>query len=159
MDLNSAILATLSLVVITQVLRQLLPNCFAYPWQLGIHEVIPEKFVQHSWFRDKDSLFFFSKDEMIIHAFPLLSQSNLRHVVLIGGFSLWMFLNFNNHEINQGFDMITSFLLVVASIAFAIKTAKVALGVEDSFNPIYVLFVAFNVASYLIALQFVTVNF
>lgn len=38
MDLYTAILATLSLVVITQVFRQLLPNCFAYPWQLGVHE-------------------------------------------------------------------------------------------------------------------------
>ena len=76
MDSSSAILASLYIVVITQVLRQLIPNCFAYPWQLGIHKLLPEKFAQRRWFKDKESLFFFSQDEIIIHTFPLFSQSN-----------------------------------------------------------------------------------
>lgn len=156
MDLNMAILATLSLVVITQVFRQLLPNCFAYPWQLGLHELVPEKFVQHRCFRDKESLFFFSKDEKIIHTFPLLSQSNLRNVVLVGGLSLCMFLNFNTHEIKEGFDAIVLLLLMAAFLALPIK---VAFEGARRFNPDYVLFITFNIASYLIALQFVTVNF
>jgi hypothetical protein len=58
MDLNTSILATLSLVVITQVLRKILPNCFAYHWQLGLHELVPKKYSQHRWFRDKDSSLF-----------------------------------------------------------------------------------------------------
>lgn len=155
MDLNTAILATLSLVVITQLFRQLLPNCFAYPWQLGIHEFVPERFIQHKWFKDKDSLFFFSKDEMVIHIFPLLSQSNLRNIVLLGGLSLWMFLNFNIHEIQQGFDSIVLLLVTAAFLALPIKVASEG----TKFNPDYVLFLTFNVASYLVGLQFVTVNF
>lgn len=156
MDINSAILATLSVIVITQLFRQLLPNCFAYPWQLGLHEIIPKKFVQHRWFKDKDSLFFFSSDETIIHTFPILSQSNLRNVVLSGGLSFWMFLSFNIPEIKQGFDAIFLLLLVAAFIALPIK---VAFEGASKFNPDTVLFMSLNVASYLIAVQFVTVNF
>ena len=156
MDLNTAILATLSLVVITQVFRQLLPNCFAYPWQLGLYELVPDKFVHHRWFRNKDSLFFFSKDEKIIHTFPLLSQSNLRNIVLLGGLSLCVFLNFNTHEIKEGFDAIVLLSLMAAFLALPIK---VAFEGARRFNPDYVLFITFNIASYFIALQFVTVNF
>ncbi|WP_339145199.1 hypothetical protein [Pseudoalteromonas galatheae] len=156
MDLNTAVLAALSLVVITQAFRQLLPNCFAYPWQLGLHELVPEKYVQHRWFRDKDSLFFFSKDRVIIHTYPLLSQSNLRNVVLLGGLNLWLFLNLNTHEIKQGFDAIVFLLLMSGFLALSIK---VVFEGTRKFNPDYVLFITFNIASYLIALQFVTVNF
>lgn len=156
MGVISAILATLTLIIITQVFRQLLPNCFAYPWQLGLHEVIPKKYGQHRWFKDKDSLLFFSDDETIIHTFPILSQSNLRNVVLLGGMSLLVFLNFNAHEIQEGFDAVLLLLLIAAFMVLPIKVVFDGLG---KFNPDIVLFISFNVASYLIALQFITVNF
>lgn len=156
MDVISAILATLTLIIITQVFRQFLPNCFAYPWQLGLYEVIPKKFWQHRWFKDKDSLLFFSDDETIIHTFPILSQSNLRNIVLLGGMSLWMFLSFNVHEIQEGLDAVLLLLLIAAFMVLPVKVVFDGLG---KFNPDIFLFISFNVASYLIALQFVTVNF
>jgi hypothetical protein len=156
MDVISAILATLTLIIITQVFRQLLPNCFAYPWQLGLHEVIPKQFEQHRWFKDKDSLFYFSDDEKIVHTFPILSQSNLRSVVLLGGMSLWIFLNFNVHEIQEGFDAVLTLSLIAAFVVLPIKVVFDGL---EKFNPDIVIFISFHVASFLIALQFVTVNF
>lgn len=156
MDLNSAIIATTLLITIQQLLRQLFPNCFGYAWQLVIHKLIPQTIEDHEWFKDPHSLFFFSKNEMRIHLFPVFSQSNLRNIVLLGGLSLWMFLNFNVQEINQSFEAITFLLVMAALLIIPIKFFAEGI---NKFNPDYFLVISFNVASYVTALRFVITTF
>lgn len=65
-------------------------------------------------------------------------------------------MNFNVHEIQEGFDAVLTLMLIAALMVLPIKVAFDGL---DKFNPDIVLFISFHVASFLIALQFVTVNF
>ena len=123
---------------------------------MGLHEIIPEKFVQHRWFREKNSLLFFSKEEVVMHTFPIMNHSNLRNVVLGGGLSLWIFLNFNILEFKHEFD---AFILLLISGALLVFPTKVAFEGTRKFNPDYIPFLTFNATSYLVALQFVTVTF
>ncbi|MBQ4839818.1 hypothetical protein [Pseudoalteromonas luteoviolacea] len=155
MDLHTAFFATFSIVLITQLLKQVLPNCFAFPWQLGLHEIVPKKYIQHRWFKDTNSLFYFSKDEIIFHTFPLLSQSNLRYVALLGGLNMWMFLNVGIDVINIAFEWISSFLITVALFMVPFKIVFSRTG----FNPDYIVLISFDLIGYLIALQFVMVSF
>ena len=156
MNLYTAILATLTIIVITQVFRQLLPNLFAYAWQRVLHELVPIGLTRHRWFRDKSSLFFFSKDEILIHTYPVFTQPNLRNVVLLGGLSFWMLLNFNLEDIRQGIDIIT---LILLGAAFLVIPIKVASEGTNNFNPDYLILLASSIVSYLIALQFVIIIF
>ncbi|MCF2902231.1 hypothetical protein L1267_17825 [Pseudoalteromonas sp. OFAV1] len=156
MNLNTAILATLTIIVITQVLRQLLPNLFACVWQLALYELVPTGLTGHRWFKDKRSLFFFSKDEILIHTYPVFTQPNLRNVVLLGGLSFWMLLNFNLEDIRQGIDIITLILLGAAFLVIPIKVASEGI---NNFNPDYLILLASSIVSYLIALQFVIIIF
>lgn len=156
MELNAAIFATFSIVAITQVFRQLLPNCFAFPWQLGIHEIVPKTFVKYWWFKDEDSLFFFSKDKIIIHTFPFFSQSNLRSVVLLGSLSFCLFLNFNTHEVREGFDVLLSLFFMSA---FLVLPLRLSFQEVQKFHLDTVMYISFDLISYIIAFQFVVVNF
>ena len=156
MEISSALLAALTVVVITQVFRQVLPNTFSYPWQLGLCYLVPEKYREFGSFNDKGSLFFFSKNETVIHTYPVFSQSNLRNVVLIFSICLFLFTRVGLADIKESWDHLLN--LIIGVSVFQILIGIVTNGISRH-NLDYVMNSVFNAAAFVVALQFITVNF
>jgi hypothetical protein len=156
METITAFFAAFTMVLITQILRQLLPNVVAYPWQSGLCFIVPKNFRDKKCFNNKDSLLFFSEDEKLIHIFSLKSQSNLRNIVLIFGLSFFLFTRVELSDIQQGWEAVVTLLVVAAMVQF---TITIALKGADNFDPDRLLHLLFNVSSMLFALDFILVNF
>jgi hypothetical protein len=156
MDNMDALYASALMVLITQVFRQLLPNCFAFPWQLGICYFVPSKFRKMNWFSNKNSLLFFSEDERLFHTYNIKTQSNLRSIVLMFGLSFWIFTRFSTTDILLGWDAIVTLIITAIMIAVPIKVASEGFG---KFNPDYILYLVFSGSGLLVALDFILVNF
>ena len=156
MEPITALFAAFTMVLITQVLRQLLPNVVTYPWQSGLCFIVPKNFRDKRCFNNKDSLFFFSEDEKLIHILSLKSQSNLRNIVLIFGLSFFLFTRVGLAEIQQGWGAIVTLCIISAMVQFPLAMAFKGAG---TFDPDRLLYLIFNVSSMLIALGFILVNF
>lgn len=150
MLIENAFIAAVVFVVVSQCLRQLLPNLFAYFWQEHTCNVVPTKFRKSKWFNDENSLLYVDGEQYKFKSFSILTQANARVVVLNFGIVFWLFSSIPIMDINEGKGVLLDLLIMVfvmsSSIIYALRVNK------DNTNPD--VFISSFINSVSIALSF-----
>lgn len=154
--MESAILSAFTVVLITQLFRQLLPNLFAFVWQVGLSGAVPCRYLEHVWFTDKDSLFYKKQGEIALTRYPILSQGNLRSMVLLFGLIFTVIFQLSTEDIKEGWQALET--LAGAAIFIFVGISLFVGYAKGKFNPDVIIWGFFNFMSFIVAFDFVVKN-